>query len=118
MFKEAPPMRLAPIVATCALAVIVTAATAEEVDHPAYLSWSRCPVGTSVMFRSLTEAKGNTITTTTTTLKQLKPDAAVLEIRKVSDATGKRVEGAPRSTSSTASSPCSPASRRKISAGR
>jgi hypothetical protein len=93
---ETPPIRLALIVATGALAVFAAAATAEEVDHPAYLSWARLPMGTSVTLRSVTEAKGNTITTTTTTtLKQLDPDKAVLEIHKVSDATGKRVVSAP-----------------------
>src|SRR5262249_60435994 len=72
------------------------AAVAEEVDHPAYLSWASRPVGTAVTLRSLTVSGSNIITTTTTTtLKQLKSDKAVLEIRRVSDATGTRVENRP-----------------------
>jgi hypothetical protein len=95
---ENPTMPLSRIVSAGTLVFFAAAAgaAAEEVDHPAYLSWAQRPVGTAVTLRSLTVCGSNTITTTTTTtLKQLKPDRAVLEIRRKSDATGTRVENAP-----------------------
>ncbi|WP_435011322.1 hypothetical protein P12x_002629 [Tundrisphaera lichenicola] len=89
-------MRLVPIAATAILAAIASACPAEDVDHPAYLSWAGHPIGTSVTLRTRTASKGRLLTTTiTTTLKELKPDVAILESRKVSDATGTTVENAP-----------------------
>lgn len=77
--------RLAPIALACLLA---PPAAAEEVDHPAYLSWSRHPVGTAIVMRSRSTSPARTLTTTTTTtLHELKPDEAVLRVVRESDAT-------------------------------
>lgn len=80
----------AAVFASCALA---SAATAEEVEHPAYKSWARHPVGTSVTLRSVTTTQGVTnVTTNTTTLVKLTESEAVLETVMTSDATGRVVE--------------------------
>lgn len=80
--------RIAPVAALAALA-FATAARAENVDHPAYLSWAGKPAGTRIVMRSRTEAKGRILTTTTTTtLRSVLADRVKLESSRVSDATG------------------------------
>lgn len=75
--------------------ILAWSASAEEVEHPTYKSWAGHPLGTSVTIRTLTANPASTLTTTTTTtLRALKPDRVVLEIRRVSDATGTKVEHA------------------------
>lgn len=69
---------------------------AEEVEHPAFKSWAAHPVGTSIAIRSVTSCPASRLTTTTTyKLLELKEDRAILETRKVSDATGQLSEGLP-----------------------
>jgi hypothetical protein len=81
------------VAALAALAALASPATAEEVEHPAYKSWARHPIGTYVTIRSVTTSLGSALTTTTTyKLLELKADKAVLQVRKVSDATGTTVE--------------------------
>src|SRR5262245_45260490 len=88
-------MRASPA-AFAILACLALSAQAEEVEHPAYKSWARHPIGTTISTRSVTESPGGKLTTTTTyTLKALKADKAVLEIRRVSDATGSLQGGPP-----------------------
>ena len=83
----------AAVLASCALA----GAAAEEVEHPAYKSWARHPVGTSVTLKSVTTTQGVTIVTArTTTLVKLTDEGAVLETVTTSDATGKEVEAPPQ----------------------
>lgn len=79
----------ASLLAALSLACAAAAApAAENVDHPAYLSWAKHPVGTTIVMRSETASKTRTLTTTTTsTLTGLKPDKAIIEVAKVSDAT-------------------------------
>ena len=78
------------------LAVATGPARAEDVDHPAYLSWAKQPVGTRIALRSATDSDGLVLTTTTTTtLKELRPDRAIFEVQRVSDATGRLVTSAP-----------------------
>src|SRR5262249_7444475 len=96
----APPMsRVAAPSLVIALACSLTltpVAPAEEVEHPAFKSWARHPIGTSVTTRTVTTSLGRTITTTTTyKLLEVRADKAVLETRTVSDATGTTVEGLP-----------------------
>lgn len=70
---------------------------AEDVEHPAYLSWARHPVGTTITMKSVTTSKGAPIETTTrTTLVALTPKSAVLEIKVVSNATGQVDEARPQ----------------------
>lgn len=90
-------MRPTLALASLAVASLFTlSSSAEEVEHPAYKSWVRHPIGTTVATRSRTVNSASTLTTTTTTtLVELKPDAAILETRRVSDATGRVVEGLP-----------------------
>lgn len=86
----------APLAALALLACLAPPAFSEEVEHPAYKSWARHPIGTAVAVRSVSVNPRSRLTTTTTyKLLALKPDAAVLETRRVSDATGKVVEGLP-----------------------
>ena len=86
---------------TATLALISFAAipaihAAENVDHPAYLSWARHPVGTTIVVRSQTESKARILTTTTTSiLKEIKPEKVILEILKVSDATEGLIKSPP-----------------------
>ena len=78
------------------LCLLAACVSAEEVEHPAYKSWASQPIGTTIAIRSVTASAQSTITTTTTTkLVKFEPDKAILETSKVSDATGKVVEGAP-----------------------
>lgn len=71
-------------------------ARAEDVDHPAYLSWSKQPIGTRIKLRSSTDADGHVLTTTTsTTLKEVRPDRAIFQVQRVSDATGREVTSIP-----------------------
>lgn len=85
-----------PLVSALALALAAATAAAEEVDHPAYTSWSRVPAGTRIVTRSRTASKGSVLTTTTTTtLKAVLPDLARLEVQRVSDATGSVIESPP-----------------------
>lgn len=87
---------LAPAITALVAAVALAPAAAEEVDHPAYTSWAKHPIGTSITMRSSTASANSTLTTTTTTkLVALKPDVATLESVKVSDATGTTVVGRP-----------------------
>ena len=84
----------APVLALLLMAA--SSGAAAEVEHPAYKSWSRYPVGTTITVRSVTESPNSKLTTTTTyKLLELKPDMAVLETRVVSDATGRVVENRP-----------------------
>lgn len=85
----------AGLAAFAVFACLAPSARAEEVEHPAYKSWARHPVGTTISTRSVTESPAGKLTTTTTyKLLALKSDKAVLEIRRVSDATGS-LEGGP-----------------------
>ncbi|MFO0959438.1 MAG: hypothetical protein U0800_18725 [Isosphaeraceae bacterium] len=71
--------------------ILGPAATTQTVD-PSYTSWIRQPIGTRIVMRSRTVSEANTITTTTeTTLKKKGPELVTLEIKRVTDATGKRV---------------------------
>lgn len=55
---------------------------ADQVEHPAWVNWSKFPVGTRVTMRSVTKIKGMvTATVDTTTLLTKKDDKAVV-IRK------------------------------------
>jgi len=79
----------AALLALCAPAF---AAAAEEVEHPAYRSWARFPVGTSVTLKSVTTTQGVTnVTTNRTSLVKLTDREAVLETVMTSDATGRVV---------------------------
>src|SRR5262249_22934765 len=91
-------MRTTVVALTAATAMIAAApGFAEEVEHPAFASWARHPVGTAVVIRAVTETNGRrtTTSTTTSTLVELKKDAAGTENRKVSDATVSVVESPP-----------------------
>lgn len=71
-------------------------ARSEDVDHPAYLSWSTQPVGTQIKLRSATDADGHVLTTTTTTtLREVRPDRVFLQVQRVSNATGREVTSLP-----------------------
>ena len=73
-----------------------TSARSEEVDHPSYTSWVGQPIGTVIKERSETDTHGHILTTTTTTtLKEMKPDKAIFTVQRVSNATGSEVESAP-----------------------
>lgn len=75
---------------------MVAPAAAAEVEHPAFRSWARHPIGTTIAVRSVTESPASRLTTTTTTkLLEIKPDGAVLETQVTSDATGKLVTNQP-----------------------
>ena len=89
------PALSVPFVALAA-ALAPGLARAADVDHPAYVSWSKQPVGTQIKFRSETDSNGHILTTTTTTiLKELKPDRAIFQVQRVSDATGREVTSIP-----------------------
>ena len=89
-------MRMSLALAALTLVAPAGLVHADEVDHPAYLSWAKQPAGTRITLRSLTDSNGHVLTTTTTTtLKQYKPDRAVFEVQRVSDATGKEVVSNP-----------------------
>ncbi len=89
-------MRRFLVTLTAVFASCAPVAAAEEVEHPAYKSWARHPVGTSVALKSVTTTKGVTnVTTKTTTLVKLTAEGAVLETVRVSDGTGKVVESPP-----------------------
>src|SRR5262245_16096448 len=86
----------ASLLALLAVASLAGVAPAEEVEHPAYASWARHPVGTTVATRSVSVTPTAKLTTTTSyKLVALEADKAVLETRRVSDATGTLVEGRP-----------------------
>ncbi|WP_165226689.1 hypothetical protein [Aquisphaera insulae] len=75
-------------------------AVAENVDHPAYRSWSKHPVGTTIVVRSRTEGKVRTLTTTTTsTLQAIKPDQVTLDVVRESDATDSLIKSPPETQS-------------------
>lgn len=89
-------------------------ARAEDVDHPAYLSWGNQPVGTRIRLRSATDASGHVLTTTTTTtLKELRPDRAIFQVQRVSDATGREVTSIPERSEILRKFPLFPGVRRE-----
>jgi hypothetical protein len=58
------------------------AAPGERIDNPQYASWAKFPVGTVTVVRTTSETEGvegKTVTTTTTRLLELTPDAVKLE---------------------------------------
>ena len=89
-------MRLAVCFFMLATLLLAPTTRADEVDHPSYTSWADQPVGTVIKQRSETDTDGHVLTTTTTsTLKEMKPDKAIFTVQRVSDATGNKVESAP-----------------------
>ncbi len=88
-------MRTALICAGLVWRVVGGIAGAEDVDHPSYVSWQAQPVGSMITMRSETDSNGHILTTTTTTtLKAMKPDKAVFAVQRTSNATGSEVVSA------------------------
>jgi len=60
-------------------------ALAEEVENPIYAAWAKQKVGTTVTYKSVSQSTGTAatempVTETTRTLKEVKPNAVVLEV--------------------------------------
>lgn len=85
------------IAALFALLLPAAVAGAEEVDHPAYLSWAARPIGTRIAVREVTTNadKTRTTTTTVTTLVERDAEKVGLELVTTRDVTGTVVEDAP-----------------------
>jgi len=76
---------LSLVCAAFCLAAASGAVRAEQVDNPAYVAWSKHKPGTTVTYKSTTDIKmsGQSISTEATvtqTLKEVKPEGAVVEI--------------------------------------
>jgi len=79
------------------LALSSAQSLAQKLESPVYKSWSQFPVGTEITIRSITEAKGQSIQTTTTiNLIKITDDAITLESVTVSNATGFEIEEPPQ----------------------
>jgi hypothetical protein len=92
-----PMSRFLITASTTIFALCSLTSFAEEVEHPVYKSWASHPVGTSITLKSVTTSGNKKIVTTNkTTLVELTPDKATLEVIMVSDGTGQVVESPPQ----------------------
>lgn len=86
------PRRILPIVLieTVLALVVCPMVRADVIEHPAFVNWSKFPVGTRVTVRSTTTMKGRVTANVTTTTTLAKKDAKAVVIRKAF-----KVEGQP-----------------------
>ncbi len=76
------PIAGMPVLTLCFVLFSASSPAADRIDHPAWVNWSKFPVGTRVTMRSVTKIKGIVSSTVeTTTVLTRKNDNAVV-IRK------------------------------------
>jgi len=83
-----------PVLVVCGLFCVVTA-WAEEIDNPAYKSWSQFKPGSFVTYKATIKmGAATTETKVTQTLKTVTPEKVVIEVSTVMTVAGEEVEQA------------------------
>lgn len=71
-----------PLLSLAFLLNFAALTSADQIEHPAWVNWSKFPVGTRVTMRSVTKIKGTVIATVETTTVLSKKDDKAVVIRK------------------------------------
>ena len=76
-----------------ALATLLSLAAQEKIDNPQYDAWKACKPGSWVKHKMVMDAGGRMIETeTTSTLVEINPDKAVIEMKTVMNMGGQKME--------------------------